>query len=303
MSVAAGPRSSLMNVDRLTAHRLLTAAEERRLFELLRDTDPRVSRSARERLVRKNLRLVAKEARGFYVPDEAAHDHDDLFQAGVEGLMRAIEKFDPAKGCRLSTYATRWIHQSIGRFVANHVSTIRLPVGVREDLENARRARFDLSEPGETDSSETEVAEVARRAGVTQRRLWAVEIYAAASIPTSLEAPAGRPGQEDTGTGSSLGDLLPDSERGTDEEALMALGTAAAEGALSEALRALPDDLREVLRLRFGLGDAEGGGTTLKGAGSELGISHEAVRKREKAALRILRDHLTSAPGDLGEAA
>jgi RNA polymerase primary sigma factor len=125
-------------LGRIRDHRLLNAAEERELSRRAREGD----KEARKHLIEKNLRLVisiAKKYRGRGVLFE------DLIQEGNAGLIKAVERFDPALGNRFSTYATWWIRQAVTRAIADHARTVRLPAHVVDSLFRLRRAENELS--------------------------------------------------------------------------------------------------------------------------------------------------------------
>src|SRR5918911_4971482 len=158
---------------------LLTHQEEIDLSKKAKAGD----RRARQRLIEKNLRLVvsvAKKYRGYGLPFE------DLIQEGNIGLMKAVEKFDPERGYRFSTYATWWIRQAVQRAVADKGRTIRVPVHMTEKIRKISRAYNELSTELEREPSDEEVAE---------RLEWTVEgvRFTTEAIPdaTSLEQPVG----------------------------------------------------------------------------------------------------------------
>ena len=255
----------------LVHHRLLTAFEERRLFGVLRD-DPDLktdrARRAREKVIRHNFRLVVKQANSFYLPPGSTLDRDDLFQAGVEGLMRAVGKYDLARGTRFSTCAVPWIRQAIGRHVDDACSTIRVPVNVRGDLERASRIAAAIrTETGREPCRE----EIALAAGLSENRLRYTELARAAALPAyGLDGEVGgdAPGSGDK-PGSALGSLLADPRDTPEEEVLGRLGEDEAARCLDEALDSLPGDLMRILYMRYGL--RAGDPMTLDEVGREVG--------------------------------
>jgi RNA polymerase primary sigma factor len=249
--------------------RLLEAEEERELSHRTHQGD----KEARRRLIESNLRLVisvAKKYRGRGVAFE------DLIQEGNAGLIKAVERFDPALGNRFSTYATWWIRQAITRAIADHARAVRLPSHVVDALFRLRKGENALSIEFGRDPTEEELAE---RLGIKPEE--ARKLRKVGQPIGSINALVGRDGAEE---GAQVRDLLPD-ERAGDEYAQVEVGLW--EGTLREAVKALPEREARILEMRHGLDGRKI--RTLREVSEELGISQERARQVEKKALRTIR--------------
>jgi RNA polymerase primary sigma factor len=255
--------------------KLLTHAEEIDLSKRAKAGD----KGARQRLIEKNLRLVvsvAKKYRGMGLPFE------DLIQEGNIGLMRAVEKFDPDRGWRFSTYATWWVRQAVQRAVADKGRTIRVPVHMGDKIRKMARAYNELSAEREREPTDEEVAE---------RLEWTAEqvrdVKGTMPDATSFNQP-----MSSDSDATEIGELI------EDERASEVAGTVIGEMEmdwLAEAVEKLPERHRYVLIKRYGLDDEET--ATLAQLSEELGISRERVRQVQREAERML------AGGEYGRAA
>jgi len=246
----------------------------RRLLErALREIDhsDRLVRQAKRELMEANLRLVVSVAKRYLGSDLALLD---LVQEGNIGLMKAVDRFQYRRGFKFSTYATWWIRQAITRAIADHSRTIRIPVHMVETLNRISRVNRHLtSEMGREPTAE----ELAQHTGVPAKTVRL--ILESSRRPLSLETPIG----ED----SELGDFLEDRSAGSPNDSLISQDLTAQ---VEKALSTLSQKEKEILRLRFGIG--EEGEHTLEEVGRRFAVTRERIRQIEAKALRKLRHPL-----------
>ncbi len=245
---------------------LLTIQDEIDLAARIKKGDE----AARVIMIRANLRLVVK----------IAHDYAnlglpllDLISEGNIGLMKAVERFDPAKGGKLSTYAAWWIKQSIKRALANQSKTIRLPVHLVDKIAKMRRVSLQMSEELGREPTDDELAE---EVGISSAKV--SQLKTAAIRPASLDAPIG----DDDST--EFGEIVGDSDAANPFELLRDKNM---RNELDGLLAVLDEREKKIIFSRFGL---DGGrARTLEEVGRKFGVTRERIRQLQNIALHKLR--------------
>jgi RNA polymerase primary sigma factor len=245
---------------------LLTPQEEIQLAARIKKGD----KKAREQMIKANLRLVVKIARDY---EGIGLPLLDLISEGNIGLMKAVERFDPKKGGKLSTYGSWWIKQSIKRALANQSKTIRLPVHLVDKISKMRRLAMRLQEELGREPTDEELAD---ELDVTPLRVRQMRL--AAIRPASLDAPIG---DDDS---NNFSDIVEDENATSPYENLE---DKTVTGMLQEMVKHLDSREETILRYRFGL---DGGSEkTLEEVGEKFGVTRERVRQIQNLALRKLR--------------
>src|SRR5579859_8122283 len=246
--------------------KLLTREEEIELAARIKKGD----KKAREQMIKANLRLVVKIARDY---EGIGLPLLDLISEGNIGLMKAVERFDPAKGGKLSTYGSWWIKQSIKRALANQSKTIRLPVHLVDKISKMRRTAMRLQEELGREPTDEELGE---ELGITASRV--AQMRMAAIRPASLDAPIG---DEDS---NNFAEVVQDESADTPYEQLEEKTVTRM---LQEMVKTLDPREATILRARFGL---DGGPQkTLEEVGQKFGVTRERVRQIQNIALKKLR--------------
>ncbi|WP_367871378.1 RNA polymerase sigma factor RpoD/SigA [Luteolibacter sp. Populi] len=248
---------------------LLTPEEEVKLAKKIKKGD----NDARTHMIKANLRLVVKIAQdysGYGLPIS------DLISEGNIGLMKAVERFDPQKGGKLSTYAAWWIKQSIKRALANQSKTIRLPVHMVDKIAKMRRISTLL---GEALGREPTDEELADEVGLPRRKL--AMLKQASQRPTSLDAPINE------GEATEYGEIIGDDRA---EDPLESLSERNLQGELGGLLDVLDKRERRIIDERFGLTGKTP--LTLEEVGREFGVTRERIRQLQNVALTKMRKAL-----------
>jgi len=257
---------------------LVNKKEEQELSEAIHSTDPARYEAARTTLIKANLRLVVK----------IAHDFKglglpllDLISEGNIGLMRAVEKFDPAKGAKFSSYAAWWIKQSMRRALANQSRTIRIPVQSAGKINKIKTVRMKLAEELGRDPSDAEIAE---HLDFSERTVSGLRLADLRTI--SLHDPI-QQGEE-----GEFQDIIPDRHAMTPDQII---GDIESVFRLMDLLDKLEERERKILEMRFGL---RGGRTlTLEEVSQQIGRTRERVRQIQNQALAKLKQLLMDEAG------
>lgn len=246
---------------------LLSAEEEGHFSRLALSGDEK----GRKRMIESNLRLVVKISRRYI---NRGLPLLDLIEEGNLGLIRAVEKFDPERGFRFSTYATWWIRQTIERAIMNQTRTIRLPIHVVKELNQYLRAARELTKKLDHEATAEEIAELLGKPVANVERILKLN-----ERITSLDTTIG-PLSEQT-----LLDTIADERTNDPSEELQANDI---QNNLNHWIEELPEKQREVLSRRFGIRGYET--STLEDVGKEIGLTRERVRQIQVEALKRLRE-------------
>ncbi len=252
---------------------LLSQEEEFELAQKIINGNEKEKKRAKDKMAESNMRLVVSIAKRY---SGRGLDFLDLIQEGNTGLLRAVEKFDPDKGFKFSTYATWWIRQAITRAIADQARTIRIPVHMVETINKVLRTQRRLTQELNREPTTEEIGKAMDMDADKIEYVMKIKQDIA-----SLDASVGRDGEDDD---SSLGDFIEDEERVSPEDSA---ATQLLKEQIAEILSTLTDREQKIIKMRFGIGG--GKSHTLEEVGAEFSVTRERIRQIEAKALAKLR--------------